>query len=27
VSEKVEKITVLGGFDGLLNQVLTLRGG
>lgn len=27
VSEKVEKITVLGGFDGLLNQVLSLRGG
>jgi regulator of protease activity HflC (stomatin/prohibitin superfamily) len=27
VSEKVERITVMGGFDGLLNQVLTLRGG
>ncbi len=27
VSEKVEKITVLGGFDGLLNQVIKLRSG
>jgi regulator of protease activity HflC (stomatin/prohibitin superfamily) len=27
VSEKVEKITVLGGFDGLLNQVVNLRSG
>jgi regulator of protease activity HflC (stomatin/prohibitin superfamily) len=27
VSEKLEKITVLGGFDGLLNQVVNLRSG
>ena len=27
VSEKVERITVLGGFDGLLNQVIKLRSG
>jgi hypothetical protein len=27
VSEKVEKTTVFGGFDGLLNQVVNLRSG